>query len=93
MESIHGVTAESMKVTTKWIRNTDMVYTSGQMDAVMKVTGLQENNMVKVNMFYQMAQFVWEFGTKVNVHNGLTNINQINFNIITQMCYYLDNLI
>jgi len=57
-ESIHGVTAESMKDTTKWIKNMAMVYTSGQMDVVMKVTGLQENNMVKVNMFCLMEQFV-----------------------------------
>ena len=49
----HGVTAGSMRESTIWTRNMDMVSTSGLMDAAMKGTGKMENNMVKENIFYQ----------------------------------------
>ena len=49
-----GVTAESMKVNTIWIKNTAMVSISGQMDVAMKVTGKTVNSMVKENIFCLM---------------------------------------
>ena len=48
-----GTMGGSMKANTKMIRNLDLVFTHGQMEDVMKVTGIEGNNMALAHMLFQ----------------------------------------
>jgi hypothetical protein len=69
-EFIHGQMAVDMKVNTKWIKNTDMEFTNGQMVEYMKAVGIMVNNMGRVNICCKMEPLKLENGKTEREHIG-----------------------
>ena len=47
---------ENMKENMKWTKNMDTENINGLMEDNMRVSGITENNMVKVNIYFKMEQ-------------------------------------
>ena len=54
--STNGTTADSMKVSTKMIKSTVMVFTSGQTEESTKATGTEVNSMASELITYQKTR-------------------------------------
>lgn len=68
--SILGKMDENMTESTIWTRNTDLVFTFGQMDEDTKEIGLMESSTEKENISFQMEQLKLEYGRKENELDG-----------------------
>ena len=64
------ITSINSRDITKWIRNMDMEFTTGQMVVYTKAIGLMENSMDKENTFYKMVKSKLESGLMVRGQNG-----------------------
>lgn len=73
MECIHGLMAESMKVTTCLIKSMERANISGMMEEFMMVSGLMENKMALANTYCQMVKPEKENGQMEREPDGLTS--------------------
>ena len=67
---MYGVTVGSMMVCTIWIRNKDMAFIYGVMDAFIKGIGLMENKKEEEDIYCQMVLGKWGCGKMVGVSSG-----------------------
>jgi hypothetical protein len=70
-EFTHGLTAEDMKVNTKWIKSMDTVFIIGQTEEFTKEIGSMVNNTGKGNIFYRMERLRLENGKMGKEQIGL----------------------